>query len=235
MADDAVSATQCDLGHVDRETVIALVSQEMETAPGTSVMLHPVETPSVPTRVLDAALVCVARFGVAKTTLDDVAGEAGCSRATLYRHFANKAELLGCAFSRDGDRIIAEVGRVAAEEATLEDALVAMATTAARELAEHPALSFVLSHEPELVLPMVTFDAGSQFLVRTADVLAPMLARFVAPARVERAAEWVARVFFIYFGEQAATILMTDADQVRELVCDFVVPGLTNVSSQPQG
>src|SRR4051812_44144995 len=38
-------------------------------------------------RVLDAALVLVARWGVAKTALGDIAKEAGCSRATLYRAF----------------------------------------------------------------------------------------------------------------------------------------------------
>jgi len=38
-------------------------------------------------RVLDAALTCVGRVGLAKTTLDDVAREAGCARATVYRYF----------------------------------------------------------------------------------------------------------------------------------------------------
>src|SRR5271169_1891586 len=38
-------------------------------------------------RLADAALRCIARQGIAKTTLDDVAREAGCSRATVYRVF----------------------------------------------------------------------------------------------------------------------------------------------------
>src|SRR5471032_28339 len=38
-------------------------------------------------RLADAALRCVARQGIAKTTLDDVARAAGCSRATVYRVF----------------------------------------------------------------------------------------------------------------------------------------------------
>ena len=45
-------------------------------------------------RVLDAALTCVARVGLAKTTLDDVAREAGCARATVYRCFSGKQQLL---------------------------------------------------------------------------------------------------------------------------------------------
>src|SRR6185437_2489660 len=42
-------------------------------------------TPRV--RIVDAALRCLARQGVAKTTADDIAREAGLSRATLYRAF----------------------------------------------------------------------------------------------------------------------------------------------------
>ena len=38
-------------------------------------------------RIIDATLRCIARWGVGKTTLDDAAREAGCSRATVYRLF----------------------------------------------------------------------------------------------------------------------------------------------------
>ena len=38
-------------------------------------------------RIVDAALRCLARQGIAKTTVDDIAREAGLSRATLYRAF----------------------------------------------------------------------------------------------------------------------------------------------------
>src|SRR3954453_19711885 len=45
-------------------------------------------------RIADAALRCFARWGVAKTTLDDVAREAGCSRATVYRFFPGGKDAL---------------------------------------------------------------------------------------------------------------------------------------------
>ena len=47
-------------------------------------------------RIVDATLRCVGRWGLAKTTLDDVAREAGCSRATVYRLFpGGKDSLFG--------------------------------------------------------------------------------------------------------------------------------------------
>ena len=39
------------------------------------------------TRVVDAMLECIGRWGLGKTTADDVARTAGISRATLYRTF----------------------------------------------------------------------------------------------------------------------------------------------------
>lgn len=43
--------------------------------------------------ILDAAGRAFARHGVAKATMVDVASEAGCSRATLYRYFPNREAL----------------------------------------------------------------------------------------------------------------------------------------------
>src|SRR5713101_6867082 len=43
--------------------------------------------PPVRDRILGATYACIARYGLAKTTMEDAAREAGLSRATVYRHF----------------------------------------------------------------------------------------------------------------------------------------------------
>jgi AcrR family transcriptional regulator len=45
-------------------------------------------------RILDATRVCCERWGIAKVTVDDVAAEAGVSRATLYRMFPGGKDVL---------------------------------------------------------------------------------------------------------------------------------------------
>ncbi|ETB34335.1 TetR family transcriptional regulator [Mycobacterium avium subsp. hominissuis 10-5606] len=45
-------------------------------------------------RILDGALAALARRGVRKLSMSDVGAEAGISRGTLYRYFANKEQLL---------------------------------------------------------------------------------------------------------------------------------------------
>jgi AcrR family transcriptional regulator len=49
---------------------------------------------SLETRLLDACLECIARWSVAKTTINDVAQSTRCSRATIYRLFPGGRESL---------------------------------------------------------------------------------------------------------------------------------------------
>ena len=46
-------------------------------------------------RIVAATASCLDKFGPAKTTLSDVAGELGVTRQTVYRYYANLADLLG--------------------------------------------------------------------------------------------------------------------------------------------
>jgi AcrR family transcriptional regulator len=45
-------------------------------------------------RLGQAALRCVANVGLQKTTMSDIAKEAGVARPTLYKHFKNKTEAM---------------------------------------------------------------------------------------------------------------------------------------------
>ena len=133
-------------------------------APLTATAEAPSLSPTIEERAVRATLACVARHGLAKTTFDDVAREAGCARATLYRYFGGKRQLVRITVAREAARIAASVRDAGDAESTLEDAVVAMVVRAARELRDHEALQFLFAFEPELVLPHVTFDAGNRFL-----------------------------------------------------------------------
>ena len=45
-------------------------------------------------RILEATYACIARYGMAKTTVEDAAREARMSRATVYRYFPGGKEQL---------------------------------------------------------------------------------------------------------------------------------------------
>ena len=67
------------------------------------------------TTILEAARRRFSRFGPQKTTMEEVAREAGCSRATLYSHFRNKEDLYESLLKADAEDFIEDVERVLAK------------------------------------------------------------------------------------------------------------------------
>ncbi len=222
--------------HVDGET-ISVVLSHLVTAladpitPLVAPLVAPapgIPVPGIRQRAIAATLVCIARHGLGKTTIDDVAREAGCSRASLYRYFGGRAELVAAAVEYEAARI-AEHVRAAADTAdTLEDALVAIVHTAGRELGEHPALRFVADFEPELLLPHLTFGGGDRFLARAGGAIAPSLERFM-PGQAERTAEWVARVSLTLWLCPSGPVSLADPDRLRAYLRAFVVPAIDSI------
>jgi len=180
-------------------------------------------------RIADAALTCVARWGITKTTLEDVAREAGIGRATIYRAFqGGKGEVLRAVLAREADRFTAGIDdaiRAAGDE--LEDVVVAGVVAAARQLEGHAALQYLLAHEPDVVLPHVAFDRLGRLFDVVARFADPHLARFLPEAdQRARAAEWLARVVLTYVFNPADGVALSDPVAARRLVRTFVLPGL---------
>jgi AcrR family transcriptional regulator len=177
----------------------------------------------------DAALRCIARWGVAKTTLEDVAREARSSRATVYRAFPGGKDAL---FAALADRELRRLEQAVATSVTgapdLEAALVAAIGTVARHLEGHAAFQYLLAHEPGLVLPHLAFHQLDALLARVRVFGAPLLAPHLGGDVVEAglAAEWVARIVLSYTSCPARGVRLTDDDSVRALVRAFVLPGL---------
>jgi AcrR family transcriptional regulator len=188
-------------------------------------MVHQVLASRVESRVIDAALTCIGRVGVAKTTLDDVAREAGCARATVYRYYPGKQPLLHAVVVRETDRLTALVIRAADAEEDLAGAATAVLTSGAEFLLGHTALRCVLAVEPEVLLPHISFARGDVMLAVCASRLAPAFTRFVEPDGARRLSEWLVRLGMSYLCSEQATELL-ERDRVRALVEDFVLPGL---------
>jgi AcrR family transcriptional regulator len=178
-------------------------------------------------RILEATMTCLERFGVAKTTIDDVARQASCSRATIYRNFPNRTALVTAAVDTELARLTHAV-RDAAEGATsAEDAVTAMFLAAAGVIQGHPALQRAMTLEPEVVLPALSFEGGDALFAEAGRRFAPVLARFVPPDRAAGAAEWCTRVLLAYLHPERAPLSMTDEADVRALVRRHLMPVLT--------
>lgn len=173
-------------------------------------------------RLVDATLTLVGRYGLAKLTLEEVAREAGCSRATLYRYFPHKTALLAAVVESETARLRRGLDEALAAVDTLPEALAAAAGFGARQFGDHAALQYLLAHEPGAVLPYLCFAAGSGTLQTVAAGIAPHLCRFLPPLEARRVGEWLARIVLSY-GCTPAPNRDTPA-VVREAVFGFVVP-----------
>jgi AcrR family transcriptional regulator len=178
-------------------------------------------------RILEAAHRCVARWGVSKTTLDDIAREAGCSRATVYRAVPGGKQavfLAGVALLER--RFHAGIEARLRDDSSLEDLVVDIVTSGARFLAHDEAFRYLCAHEPETVLPHLAFDGLEPLLRREASVFAPHLARFLDPEVAWRTAEWLVQIV-VHYVLDAAPIDLTDEAAARRFVTTYVLPGLT--------
>ncbi|GAB7044679.1 MULTISPECIES: TetR/AcrR family transcriptional regulator [Catenuloplanes] len=59
-------------------------------------------------RILDASETLLLRFGYRRTTVDDVARQAGVGKGTIYLYWPTKAELFGAVLTRESARMLAE-------------------------------------------------------------------------------------------------------------------------------
>jgi AcrR family transcriptional regulator len=75
--------------------------------------------------IVEAALRCFRRFGMQKTTLQDVADEAGLSRATVYRYFPDRAVLITAAIDRATTDMYERSAAAASRAKTLESQIAA--------------------------------------------------------------------------------------------------------------
>ncbi|TDD70301.1 TetR/AcrR family transcriptional regulator [Actinomadura darangshiensis] len=111
-------------------------------------------------RILDAALRCFETYGPRRTTMDDVAREADLGRATIYRRFPTKGDLVTGVLLREARRFFAELDEAVAALPTLEERLVEGFAVTLRISREQRLMTRLMVVEPELILPHSTVKAG---------------------------------------------------------------------------
>ena len=180
-------------------------------------------------RVLAATFACVARYGIAKTTVEDVAREAGISRATVYRQFpGGKDQLIGDTIRWEATRFFSELARAIEDapdfESTVEEAIV----FANGALDQHAVFQKVLETEPELLLPNLTVDdtrLRGMVTVFLKTHLEPEAGRLAPGVTVDGAADHVARLLMSFIGASGSWDL-TDREQVGKLVRTQLLSGV---------
>ncbi|HEY9034310.1 MAG TPA: TetR/AcrR family transcriptional regulator [Pseudomonadales bacterium] len=92
-------------------------------------------------RILDAAIACVKQWGIEKTSLNDIAKQAGVTRPTVYSYFPNRNDVIRTALLQSGyafaERLMKHINRYD----TVADRLVESILFALEELPREPYLA----------------------------------------------------------------------------------------------
>jgi AcrR family transcriptional regulator len=182
-------------------------------------------------RVLVGAYDCVGRFGMAKTTIDDVARASGVSRATIYRLFpGGREELLRATVGWEMNHFFTRLAEAVADAPDLEHRLEQGLAFARRSVLEHDVLQRMLESEPDLLLPLMTVEQHRvlRFIIA---YLRPLLdveeaaGRLEAGQDLDAAADHVARMVLSLIGSPGRWDL-GDPAAVRTLVREELLAGI---------
>jgi AcrR family transcriptional regulator len=176
------------------------------------------------TRICQAFLACVAGNGLRATSIDDVAREAGCGRATIYRVIPGGRTGLVIAAVDHSISVIVDACAAAVEGSkTIHEAVARSVRAASSTLSDSVALQRLLAEEPGAILPFLSFDGLTPVLHRVAQWSPMLFGRFVTDAQAGDAGEWVARVVLGHLRSPGGPIDLTDLDHCRRLVDTFFI------------
>jgi AcrR family transcriptional regulator len=119
-------------------------------------------------RILDAAAVLILRWGYNKTTIDDIARQAGVAKGTIYLHWKTREDLFAALMKREKAELAADVQqRIAADPsgATLRGLL----KHSALALMQRPLMKAVLLRDMDVIGKLAHSEqASAAYLERLA-------------------------------------------------------------------
>ncbi|MFF3467923.1 TetR/AcrR family transcriptional regulator [Streptomyces sp. NPDC001984] len=184
--------------------------------------------------VIKAAERCIRRHGIVKTTMDDIAREAGMSRPSIYRYFTDREELLVALTTKHSRALTKRAHRFIARQHSFAEQLV----EGLIYIADH-------GHRDEFTRSLLTRD-GSDFrrLLRSTDAFTVLTAEFwdlfldAAERNGELKKDIDRRDMHVWLGS-VGLMLMSFFEQsprqprdYRTFLRTFVVPGFVAAAAQ---
>jgi AcrR family transcriptional regulator len=182
-------------------------------------------------RILVAAEQCMARLGVSRLSITDVATQAGVSRGAVYLHFADRQDLLDAVLTRTASRFVASSALAVGRRRTLE-AQVAEGAVFIRTHLRDSVLTLRLPADEESLLAALLTSRVEHLVEEWVAFWLPYLADAADRGEIRpdlnhrQAAEWIVRIMLSFAVMPSVTFDIDRPDQVRAFVRTFIVGGL---------
>ncbi|MEV6558188.1 helix-turn-helix domain-containing protein [Nocardia sp. NPDC051756] len=187
-------------------------------------------------RILAAAQEEFELVGIRRSSMSDIAKRARLGRATVYRHFPGKENLVEAIGGREMMAVFGRVDAALANSENAADAVVQLAVVSARELRENRLLNKLLATEPEEVYSYAATSGGAALAVARV-FLVQHLGTLAAPdlpddAHLEKAAEIMVRLAATQLLIPDGVIPYRDDTAVADFARQFFVPIVTGKMAQ---
>ena len=198
---------------------------DTQTSAATGETLHLIAAPSP--GLIEAAERCFARFGIERTTMSDIASEAGVHRATLYRHFKDRNQLVVAVLLKKCRPIIARAASRFEVGVEPSIAIVETLVAAADDALNDTELNALFTSSSAAVTAQLT-SLSSEFFALALDATLPTLKRASDKGQLrdgidpEDAIRWLLRVSLAFLTSEPRL----DPDEQRRLLRTYVTPSI---------
>jgi AcrR family transcriptional regulator len=179
--------------------------------------------------ILEAAESCFERFGIAKTTMDDVARVAEISRATVYRYFADRESLILASIRRRARMNLEPARAFIARFPDIADKLTEGICHNVRRGRRDPVVHLLVSPD-EMALATSLLGASGIAVELTHDLWEPILreaqekGRLRADIDLLELSEWISHLEMMFVAQFAGDD--ESLDRFRGMIRKFLVPAV---------
>jgi len=201
----------------------------------------PTSTEDARERLIDAAEGCFEHYGVAKTTIEDIAATARVSRATVYRYFdGGRDEIMLEFLVREARRFLGRLAERVAHEPDTASALTEGIAFTVESATRDPTLRLLFAPEVAGQTGSIA-GASTALLDLTREFLRPLvgdtrpIGRLRDGLDLDDAADYVLRIIVSLLCVPLPPGRWGDAAGLRRYILAFVVPGLGGADPQGPG
>jgi AcrR family transcriptional regulator len=184
---------------------------------------------SIESRILDAALVQFEQVGVKKTTIEDIARQAGVDRVTVYRRIGSRDDVVQAVVRREVTALLTELATITDRHDSAADLVADIFVTLMTRWRNHGLVQRMLVLEPERLMVKLTTEGAGTFALSVGATLSALQSAvdrgLLAPAPdLATRAEVVCRVVHSMLLAPHGSVKLDTEAELAEFARTYLLP-----------